>query len=443
MTKFFRSILLSYIVAAITGAFVLSLDVMRTKPLEFIDLLFTTTSAVCVTGLTTLNLATDFTFYGQCVVLALIQLGGFGFMMIASMILIFVGKNIDFQSKFLIKEQLDYPHMQGLIKFSKKAFFFVVGIEFVGAVLLALIFWFDMPFKEALWAGIFHSVSAFNNAGFSTFETNLMGYRDNFFINLIISSLIILGGLGFLVLSEIYGYRKDKNHKFSIHTKLVLLFTPIFIVLGFVIVLLFEWYHKGGLGDLSAYSKIISSYFLSVNLRTSGFNSIDLSFLNDETLFFSSILMVIGAAPGGTAGGIKITTVAVLLIYAYQTLRGRECIVFKRVIPDETIKKAFLILIMAMFYVVISAMILSAFEDTQNKMFLPLLFEICSAFGTVGLSVGDGGVLSLSAKFGEFGKIYIMTLMFLGRVGVLMFSAAIIKSYKKTSVSYPKEEVIL
>lgn len=443
MNRIFRIILFGYIILALFGAFLLSFDAMRTKPIDFIDLFFTTTSAISVTGLVTANLATDFTIYGQIVILALIQIGGFGFMAIASLILIFIGRRVNFTEKKLLQESLDYPNMKGIIRFIKKIVVFILVIELTGAVLLSLNFMRYFPLDKAIFSGIFHSISAFNNAGFSIFENSLMDFRGDLFLNLIITFLIILGGLGFLVMSEFYDYKRKKVIHLSAHTKIVLSATAFFILFPMLLILLFEWDNQNSLGNLSVYEKILSSYFMSVNFRTSGFNTIDLSTLHDQSIFFSSIFMIVGAAPGGTAGGVKITTVTVLLAYAYFTLQNKETVLFKRTMSDETIKKAFLILIISVFYIIISVMILSAFEDMENKYFLPILFEISSAFGTVGLSLGDGGSLSFSAKFNEFGKIYIITLMFLGRVGVFIFSIALFKKKVYGKVKYPKEEVLL
>lgn len=442
MNRIFATILISYILIAFIGALILSLDVMRLKPIAFIDLFFTATSAVCVTGLITANTATDFTSYGQGVILALIQIGGFGYMSLAGFLFLLIGKRVDFKGKMMLKEALDYPNMKGVIKYLKKIFIFTVCIEFIGAVILSLNFMIEMPLKKAIWAGIFHSISAFNNAGFSVFEHNLMPYRDNFILTMVISLLIILGGLGFLVLSECYNYYK-KRSRVSIHTRLVLISTVVCLLLGMGVLLIFEWENNKSIGAFSVFDKFLTTFFASVNLRTSGFNSIDLSALHDQSLFFSSLLMVVGAAPGGTAGGIKVTTVAVLLIYAYHSLRDKPTIAFKRKIPDNIVKKSFLIFIIATLYIVLSVMILSATDDTQNKHFIKLLFEICSAFGTVGVSVGDGGTLSFAATFSNFGKLYLMLLMFMGRVGVLVFSMALVRKSRKNSIRYPEEGVVL
>ncbi|BEG56524.1 TrkH family potassium uptake protein [Helicobacter sp. NHP21005] len=441
MRKVFGMIVGSYVLLALVGALVLDLAPMHTKPVAFLDLFFTATSAVCLTGLITTNPATDFSVYGQAVLLGLIQAGGFGYMGLAGFLFLLLGKKMGFKGRLMLKESLDYPNMQGVILYLKKILLFTLAIEGVGALLLSVCFALHLPLKQALWAGLFHAISAFNNAGFSIFASNLVEYQTNVPINLIICALIILGGLGFLVLSECYNYRKKA--RLSVHTRIVLWATLGFLLLGVAVVLLFEWDNPKSIGSLSTWAKVMAAFFLSVNLRTAGFNSIDIASLHDESLFFSSLLMVIGAAPASTAGGIKITTLTILLAYAYHALKGQEVVLFKRTIPQSAVKKSFLIFIVALFYIVVSAMILSATEDRQNKFFLHLFFEICSAFGTVGVSTGNGGDLSLVAQFNSFGKLYLMLLMFMGRVGVLVFSMALVGKSKTHHVHYPEEEVVL
>ncbi|BCZ18718.1 potassium transporter [Helicobacter sp. NHP19-012] len=441
MHRIFGMIVGSYVLLALVGAFLLNLAPMHTKPVAFLDLFFTSTSAVCLTGLITANPATDFSVYGQAVLLGLIQAGGFGYMGLAGFLFLLLGKKMGFKSRLMLKESLDYPNMQGVILYLKKIFLFTLAIEFVGAVLLSACFATSLPLKRALWAGVFHSISAFNNAGFSIFASNLVEYQTNTPINLIICTLIILGGLGFLVLSECYNY--PKQARLSIHTRIVLWATLGCIVLGMVVVLLFEWDNPKSMGNLSSFSKVMAAFFLSVNLRTAGFNTIDLAGLHDQSLFFCSLLMVIGAAPGSTAGGIKITTLTLLLAYAYHALKGQEVVLFKRTIPQSILKKSFLIFIIAMFYITASTMLLSATDDRKNQFFLHLFFEVCSAFGTVGASTGNGGDLSLVARFSDFGKLYLMVLMFMGRVGVLVFSIALVGKSKTYHVRYPEEEVVL
>lgn len=442
MNKIFKIILITYISAAFLGAFILNFDIMRTKDIAFLDLLFNTVSAVCVTGLAVSNIATDYTIYGQMVILILIQIGGFGFMTIAGIFFLLIGRNIDFGHTKLVKEQICYPSFPDVMKFAIKILYFVVVLELIGTIILGAVFMEDMPIKKALWYGLFHSVSALNNAGFSIFESNLVSYRANLIVNLTIIFLVIAGGLGFVVVDECIKFYKKRILRLSIHTRIVLISSVFLTLFGAIFVLIFEW-DNAEFSHLNLYEKVLASLFYSVNLRTSGFNTIDVSLLNDQTLFFSSFLMIIGAGPGGTAGGIKTVTVVVLFLYTYNTLKNRDCIIMQRRISDKTIQKSFIILVVAMFYIMISVILFSIFEDRHNKQFLQILYEICSAFGTVGLSTGDGGNLSLSANFSGFGKIYLITLMFIGRMGVFAFSIAVLGKNKKSRIDYPVEEVIL
>lgn len=443
MNKIFKIILAFYILFAVIGACLLSLDFMRTKDIAFIDLLFNTTSAICVTGLSVSNLATDYTAYGQLVMLLLIQFGGLGFMMLAGVVLLIADKNIELSQKKAIKEQNYLPNFKEIISFTFRLFILVIFVETIGCLLLTSVFWQQMSLKEAIWAGAFHSISALNNAGFSTFENNLVQYRDNFIINFTITSLIIIGGLGFVVIDEFYKFYKKQRKRLSVHARIVLYSTIFLIIFGFLFFLFFEMDNQKTLGNLTSYEKVITSYFYSINLRTAGFNTIDISGLNDETLFLSSFLMIIGGGPGGTAGGIKTVTMVIILVYVYNILKNKDCIIFKRKISSQTIEKSIVIFVSAIFFMIISIIILSIKEDSTNTNFLKIMYEICSAFGTVGISVGNGGPLSLSANFSVFGKIYIMCLMLLGKVGVFAFSMALIGKTRKNRIQYLVEEVTL
>lgn len=237
-----------------------------------------------------------------------------------------------------------------------------------------------MNLSEALWASVFHSISAFNNAGFSIFESGLMPYRDDFWINFVITSLIIIGGLGYFVLLELYFFSKKRFANLSLHTKLVLISTVVLIVFASLVVFLFEYHNPKSIGEFSLFDKTISAYFTAVNYRTAGFNTLDLSTFKDVSLFFGSLFMIVGGAPGGTAGGIKVTTIAVLLIYAYWSIKDSNTRIFNFEIPTETINKAFIITVSSIVYIITCVLILSLIED--DKSFLPLLFEsICYSRG--------------------------------------------------------------
>nr|WP_232817672.1 TrkH family potassium uptake protein [Helicobacter burdigaliensis] len=439
-----RYLLIAYTLIAFIGALLLVLPPMHKSSIDFIDAFFMTTSAVSVTGLIVKNTGADFTFFGQLVLICIIQIGGFGYMSVTSFVYLLLRKKIDYKNRQLIKDNLSLPTMQGTIGFIKKMFILVLLIEAVGALLLSMRFMLEYPFLEAVWLGIFHSISAFNNAGFSVFESGLMAYRDDLAINLIITTLIIAGGLGYLVLLECYYRLKRKNEKLSTHTKTVLITTAFLIIVAFLSVFLLEYKNPKSIGEFSLWQKILSSYFAAVNYRTSGFNTLDLSLFQDASLFFGSIFMVIGGAPGGTAGGIKVTTFAILFIYTFSILRNsKEAIVFHRTIAQDTINRAFVIVALSSVYISVCVMILSLFENGGSRGFLALLFEVCSAFGTVGLSMGDGGILSLSANFDSMGKFIIILLMLSGKVGVLAFALSIVVAKKKTRISYPETKILI
>ncbi|GAD18757.1 potassium uptake protein TrkH [Helicobacter fennelliae MRY12-0050] len=436
--------MLGYLGIAILAGLLLMLPVMHKGDLSFIDAFFTASSAVSMTGLIVKNTPVDFTIWGQILIAFLIQIGGLGYMVIVSLVYIIFRIKLDFKSKLILKESLNHPTVDGVMRFVKRVIVFVLIFEGCGAVLLTLRFMIDYPFMEALWGGIFHAISAFNNAGFTIFDGGMMHYRGDLFINLVICSLIIIGGLGYLVLLECYMFQKKRFFYLSIHTKIVLITTATLIVLGTLMVFLFEYHNNKSIGELSLYEQILSSFFTSVNFRTSGFNTLDLSTFKDGTLLFGSIFMAIGGAPGGTAGGIKVTTIAVLLVYSYCILREKNnIVVFNKKIPQRTVDDAFLIMVVAASYIAICITLLSFFEEGGSRGFLGLVFEVCSAFGTVGVSIGDGGSLSLVNSFGSGGKILIILLMLSGRVGVLAFSFAIFAKQKRKNFEYPEGRVLL
>ena len=409
--------------------------------LRFVDAIFTATSAVCVTGLIVKDTALDFTGFGHVIILSLIQIGGIGYMTAVTFMAIMRGKRLTYRDRLILKESLNYPGMSGIFRFLKIVFASIIFIELTGTVILALRFWMDMPFMDALWYGLFHSVSAFNNAGFSLFSTNLMDYRGDFIINFTIPWLIIIGGLGYLVLLELYNYRKQSLTRLSTHTKIVLWTTGFMIFAGMAIILSLEWNNQNSLGSMSTYEKILSAWFASVNYRTAGFNTIDFSTFNDSDLFFGTVFMMIGGSPGGTAGGIKTTVFALAIIGVWYTLRGQNNPhIFRRSLNPYQINKAYATIFVASFYVLISTVILN---ESEHLNFIRTLFETCSAFGTVGVSTGNGGVLSYSALFGDLGKVNIILLMLMGRIGVFAFTIVIVGKAVQSRIKYAEGKVII
>ncbi|MDD5359710.1 MAG: TrkH family potassium uptake protein [Sulfurovaceae bacterium] len=423
----------------IIGAILLLLPMSHHGYLSPIDALFTSTSAVCVTGLIVKDTANDFTVFGQSIILMLIQIGGLGYMSAVTFLAIISKQKLSHRDRVLLKESLNYPDMKGLVRFLKIVFASIILVEIVGAIILTLRFLYDMPTGEAIWFGVFHSISAFNNAGFSLFDDNLMRYRSDITINLIFPILIIMGGIGYMVLIELRNYYKNDTKRLSTHTKLVISMYILLTILGMVLLLTLEWdtaFKNMDFGD-----KILAAWFTSVNYRTAGFNTVDLSNLSEANLFFATFFMMTGGGPGGTAGGIKVIPVALAVIGTWYALKGDDNVhIFKRSISYYNINKAYAMIFLASIYVVLSTIILS---ESEHLPFLRTLFETCSAFGTVGVSTGNGGVLSYSALFTSVGKINIMLLMLAGRIGVFAFTVAIIGKFEKSRIKYAEGRVVL
>lgn len=438
--KYVKSIFLGYILIIFTGAIILSLPICRIGELKFIDALFTAASATCVTGLIVTSTSENFTFLGEFVILTLIQIGGIGYMSLVIIFFLFIRQNLNIDEKIAMKQSLDLPtlHVGG---FLKKILLFVLLIELIGAAILTTQFWEKFEFLDALWFGIFHSISAFNNAGFSLFTDSLMSYQSDTISILTIGFLVILGGLGYFVLIEIYENKKFSK-RFTIHTRIMLYGTIILILLGMFLFLSIEWNNPKTFGELPFYEKILNAFFLSVNFRTSGFNSIDIGALKDSSLFFSTLFMMTGAGQGSTAGGMKITTVAILIITVFFILKGsnQEPNIFKRTIEQKIINKALVIIIFSSFLVLFATLVL---VETQNLPFIKILFEVVSAFGTVGVSTGNGDILSFSEQFDSFGKSIIIVLMIAGRLGVFAFGLILVGKAKRTHFKYPVGRIII
>lgn len=409
--------------------------------LTLIDAIFTATSAVCVTGLIVKDTPVDFTTFGHAIILSLIQIGGIGYMTAVTFMAIMRRKKLTYRDRLILKESLNYPGMAGIYRFLKIVFASIILIELAGTLILTLRFWADMPFAQALWFGFFHSISAFNNAGFSLFSTNLMDYRNDFVINLTIPALVILGGLGYLVLLEVYNFRRNSITRLSTHTKIVLWTSAILILSAMMIILSLEWNNPKSFGSMSIIEKITAAWFASVNYRTAGFNTIDFSTFNDSDLFFGTIFMMIGGSPGGTAGGMKTTVFALAIIGVWFTLRGQNNPhIFHRSLVPYQINKAYAVIFIASFYVLLSTVILN---ESEGLHFVRTLFETCSAFATVGISTGNGGVLSYSALFSDVGKLNIIFLMLMGRIGVFAFTVVIVGKAIQTRIKYSEGRVII
>ncbi|HEY4484826.1 MAG TPA: TrkH family potassium uptake protein [Nitrospiria bacterium] len=427
----------------LAGALLLSLPFASSsgRSIAPIDALFTATSAVCVTGLIVLDTPVDFSLFGQLVILLLFQIGGLGYMTMATVLLVVLGKRIGMRDRMVIQETLSTFTMEGLVRFIVGVVKFSLLVEFTGAVLLSIRFLEEMPPAQAAYFGVFHSISAFNNAGFSLYSLNLVAYRGDLMTNTVIMALIILGGLGFLVYQDLLKRFTREVFRLSLHTKIVLITSGILIFLGAAGFYLFERQNPLALQGLSLKDRALASLFQSVASRTAGFNTVDIGSLTGPTLYLLVLLMAIGASPGGTGGGIKTSTLAIIAAALWAMMRGYEDVtLFHRRITPQVIAKAFFLSAIAMI-VITGGTLLLLYSEKQNM--LGTLFEVASAAGTVGLSTGDGGARSLSAIFGDIGKSVIILCMVLGRIGPLVVGITAMTHIQRVRFRYPEGKVMI
>lgn len=451
--KVVQLMLTVYLLLILVGTLVLMLPSMHNGNLSLLDALFTATSAITCTGLIVKNTELDFTFSGQIAIATMIQIGGFGYMSLLGILYIMVGKKLNNTEKNMIKESLNHKSSQSITKAVKNALLFMIVVESIGALILSLHFKFNVGLENGIWHGIFHAISAFNNAGFSTFSSSIVNYRTDIVVNLILCSMVIIGGLGCVTFLEFHSYtiRKIKQkilkekvfeYRLSLNSKVILISTIILIFSAAFMILIFEWNNKSTLSNMGFFEKIISSIFASVMYRTAGFNSFDLNGLEDSTIFFSTIFMSIGGAPGGTANGIKVTTAVILLAFSYSIFKDMtDTIIFKRKIPQDIISKAFTSLVIASLFMFTTTFFLSVSEP--NIKFLHIFFEVASAFATVGVSIGDGGDLSLSAGFSAMGVGIIILLMITGKIGILSFMLIFMFKRKARRTQYIQERILI
>jgi len=410
--------------------------------ISFLDAFFTSTSAVCVTGLIVIDTPNALSFFGQSVLLLLIQAGGLGYMTVSTLIMLAFGRRMSMQERLTLADALNVTTLEGLLRFAGTVALLTFAIEAVGALILGIRFAQDVGWAKGLWFGLFHAVSAFNNAGFALFSDNLVRYRGDLTINLVITTLIICGGLGFFVLSEVLRLRQRSGVGMSVHAKLVLGITAVLIVSGTLGILALEWANPKTLGPLGFGEKLLAAYFQAVSPRTAGFNTLSIGDMTVPALFLSILLMFIGASPGGTGGGVKTTTFGVTVMAIWATVRNRADVTsYHRRVAPEVIARAFAISLIAFLGVNLVAGLLLVAEGQD---LLATLYETVSAFGTVGLSMGvAGSVLSLSGFFGTGGKLLIMLMMFMGRVGPLTMALALAGGGTAPRVRYAEGKVLI
>ena len=354
---------------------------------SLINALFTSTSAVCVTGLVVVDTGTYWSIFGQVVIICLIQIGGLGFMSFATMFFVLAGKKINIRNRLLIQSSVNTDTLSGIVKFAKYIFISSFVIEAVGALLLAIVFIPEYGFSTGTGYSLFHAISSFCNAGFDLFGnySSLTKYVDNYIVNFAICAMIILGGLGFAVTSDLIFVRKFK--KMSMHSKLVLTITALLLVVGFIFFFIFEFNNPKTMGNLSLHGKFLASYFQSVTPRTAGSNTIDIAALTTPSIFLTMLLMFVGASPGSTGGGVKTTTLGIIVLTVVSVVLGKKDVVaFKRTILGPLIRRAISIFVIAAGLVILMIFVLLCTEP--GVAFERVVFEVLSAFGTVGLSMG-------------------------------------------------------
>ncbi|MUT67157.1 TrkH family potassium uptake protein [Paenibacillus sp. NEAU-GSW1] len=430
-----------FIILISIGALLLTLPVSSadSSRMPFIDALFTATSAVCVTGLVVVDTGTHYTMFGQIVILTLMQIGGLGFMTMATMLALAFRKRISLRERLLLQESMNQASLEGIVRFIRRVLVYAFIIEIIGALLLAVRWSLVMPLDRAVYLGIFHSVSMFTNAGFDIMGSvhgpfsSFVGHVNDPIVNFVIMMLIFLGGIGFIVLAEVWDL--PRLRKLSLHSKVVLTASGFLFVAGAVLIFIFEFTNAKTLEPLSLTGKLYSSLFQSISPRSGGANTLDIGAMRNATQFLLVLLMFIGASPGSAGGGIKVTTFAILVGAVVAMIRGRQDVIFfKRRLAKDRVHKALTVTIVAVAAIVLFTMLLSA---TENVDILTAMFEVTSAFGTTGLSMG------LTTQLTTFGKLLIITMMFIGRLGPLTLAFTLVPVGEKELYRYPEGKVTI
>jgi trk system potassium uptake protein TrkH len=439
---------LFFALSILVGAILLATPLASNGPsLSFVDALFTATSAQCVTGLTVVDTGTTFSLFGQLVILVLMQLGGLGITTFSVYLFIYLRTGVGLRDRWIIHETLVHTPVRSLKELVRAVIHLTLVVEAIGAACLALVFVPRFGWVQGLYHALFHAVSAFCNAGFSLFSDSLIGFRNDPVVNLTIMILIILGGLGFLVIKELLDIRQrlrsGRRWRLSLHSKLVLATSGILLMSGWVAIFLLEigngTFRQAPLGEV-----LWVTLFQSVTTRTAGFNSIDLNALGVPTIVLMMALMFIGASPGSTGGGVKTTSLAVFVATLYSRLKGyRVTSICRRTIPEETVSKTLTLFLIAglwigmMTFFVLLVEVSGPMAAQPHGVFLDYLFEVVSAFGTVGLSLG------VTAKLTVLGKLLITLLMFVGRIGLLTFAFVVIKQAGRDGTLYAEENIMI
>ncbi|MBM4277485.1 MAG: hypothetical protein FJ130_06305 [Deltaproteobacteria bacterium] len=438
-----RIFILSFGGAILIGAVFLWLPFSASKGhLRFIDALFTSASAVCVTGLVVIDNGKDLSLLGQVITIFLFQIGGLGILTFSTVFFVLMGRGISFKGREILQSTFLHTRRRDFFVILKSVFFYMLIFESIGTLLLFIRFSRDFPAGTALYQAIYHAISAFNNCGFSLFSDSLMNYQGDLLVNLTVMGLLVIGGIGFIVQYEVFSKWKGVQKRLSVHSRMVLITTAVLILAGAFFFYFFERNHL--LKDAPLLNTILASLFQSVTPRTCGFNTVDIRLLTNATLLLLIVLMFIGASPGSTGGGIKTTSTALLLLMIWNRLRGNEEVnIYSRTIPREVVSRTLSIIFASAFSIsIITSILLVAGGGNLSPLesrhfFVEYLFEAVSAFGTVGLSMG------ITPKLNDIQKCAIILMMFVGRVGplTLAFSLSRIKSGR--GLTYAEEGVMV
>jgi len=448
-----RRIAFSFFMVMIIGAILLYMPICQNdvSQISFLDHLFVATSATCVTGLVPLVVADEYSLFGQIIILCLIQIGGLGFLTLLNMFMVKMKRKLTYTSKIVMQEALNQSSMRSIAVYIKRVIKYTIFFEGLGALFLMLVFVPDYGFLKGIYFSIYHSISAFCNAGFDILGANsLINYQSHFLINMVISGLIIAGGLGFVVWIDLRmsWQRYKENFKvfkirklltsLSLHTKIVLIATVALLFFGMLLILILEWDNPYTLGPLSWNEKLLASFFQSTTLRTAGFATVDMASLHVSTKLLMSAFMFIGGSPAGTAGGIKTVTFVIIIMHILSLVKGSDTIkIMRRSISDQLVKRSLTVGLVSFFIAIMGLFILSISEDIE---FIDLVFESFSAFATVGLTAGVTPSLSI------VGKVIIIILMYIGRIGPITMVLIFAKRYnqmKGKDITYPHADVLI
>ncbi len=437
-----QAVVIGFAAVILLGAILLTLPFASRSGQSsgFLTALFTATSATCVTGLIMVDTYTNWTLFGQIVILLLIQVGGLGFMIVGTTFSLAIKRKISLKERLVLAESINQYDIEGIVALTRKILLGTFLVEGTGAALLSIRFVPKLGWVEGIYYGIFHSVSAFCNAGFDLMGRDkpfcsLTAYAEDPLVSIVIMALIVCGGLGFAVYSDIA--KTKAPSRFHLHTKIVLTTTAALLLFGFVFFYIAEFNNPKTLGNLTPGGKVLSAAFMSVTPRTAGFNTVDLSGMRTSSCFLTTILMFIGGSPGSTAGGIKTTTFAVLLLSIVAVIRNRDDTeAFQRRISRSALKKAFVVAIIGIIWVCIVTCILISADNVTLK---EALFETASAFGTVGLTLG------ITPKLSVISHIALIVSMYFGRVGILSIIMAISNGSTRAPqpFSFPEEKIAI